>query len=163
MTRPAMRPPSVRRPSMPRLLLGLGGGGLLGIGLFNLLALGFHDLLWVGFWLGLGLVAHDGVLAPATAGLSKLAADRWPAHRRRVLLVAVVCIGTLTLLALPLVIQRDAVAGNDTLLGRNYLLGWAAACLLVVIGAGTAEVLGRMRSNRVPPRSTVPPTSTAAR
>lgn len=136
------------RPSTPRLLIGLGGVGLIGVGLFNLMSIGLVDLLWVGFWLGLGLVAHDGVLAPATAALSKLAADRWPAHRRRALLVALVGIGSLTLVALPLVIQQGSVVGNDTLLGRNYLLGWAVACLLVLLGAAAAEVVGRVRAGR---------------
>lgn len=136
------------RPSTPRLLIGLGGVGLIGVGLFNLMSIGLVDLLWVGFWLGLGLVAHDGVLAPATAALSKLAADRWPTHRRRALLVALVGIGSLTLVALPLVIQQGSVVGNDTLLGRNYLLGWAVACLLVLLGAAAAEVVGRVRAGR---------------
>ncbi|MDQ3576180.1 MAG: hypothetical protein M3443_00945 [Actinomycetota bacterium] len=44
---------------------------------------------------------------------------------------------------LPLIIQQDAVAGSDTLLARNYLAGWAAACALVVIGAGLSAALGR--------------------
>ena len=144
------------RPSMPRLLMGLVGVGLIAVGLFNLLSIGFVDLLWVGFWLGLGLVLHDGFLAPATAALSKLAADRWSADKRRVLLVALVAIGSLTLIAMPLIIQRGAVAGNDSLLGRNYLVGWAVACLLVLIGAGLAEVVGRVRAKRVSSPSTAP-------
>jgi len=142
------------RPSVPRLLMGLGGAGLIGVGLFNLLAVGLVNLLWVGFWLAAGLILHDGVLAPATAALSKLAADRWSAKARRVLLVALVCIGSLTLIALPLFGQRNAVAGNPTLLGRNYLAGWAVACLLVLIGAALAEVVGRLRAKRAAPRST---------
>lgn len=142
------------RPSLPRLLMGVGGVALIGVGLFNLMSIGFVDVLWVGFWLGLGLVLHDGVLAPATAALSKLAADRWSAKNRRVLLVALVCIGSLTLIALPLFGQQGAVAGNDTLLGRNYLLGWALACLLVLLGAALAEVVGRIRASREPRKST---------
>jgi len=141
-------------PSMPRLLLGLGGVTLIGAGLFNSFALDFVDLLWLGFWLAAGLVVHDGVLAPGTAGLSKLAADRWPAHGRRIPLVATVVIGSLTLIALPLLKQQGAVPGNSTLLGRNYLVGWAVACALVLLGAALAEVVGRVRARRLSPKST---------
>jgi len=136
--------------------MGVIGVGLVGVGLFNLLSIGLVDVAWVVFWLGLGLVLHDGVLAPATAVLSGLAADRWSADKRRVLLVALVCIGSLTLIALPMIIQRGAVPGNETLLGRNYLLGWAIACLLVLLGAGLAEVAGRIRAKRVSSPSTTP-------
>jgi len=154
MTLPSTSEPSAPRPSVPRLLLGAVGVGLIGVGLFNLLSIGFVDVLWVGFWLGLGLVLHDGVLAPATAALSKLAADRWPADKRRGLLIALVSVGSLTLIALPLFGQQGAVAGNDSLLGRNYLVGWAVACLLVLLGAGVAEAVGRVRAKRASSPST---------
>jgi len=142
------------RPSIPRLLIGSGGVILIGVGLFNALALELVDLLWLAFWLGAGLVAHDAMVAPATAGLSKLAADRWPAHGRRVLVIATVTIGPLTLIALPLIQQQGAVPGTPTLLGRNYLAGWAAACLLVLIGAAVAEVVSRVRAKRDSAQST---------
>lgn len=144
----------MRRPSAVRLLLGLGGVTLIGVGIFNSLALGFVNLLWLLFWLATGLILHDGVLAPGTAAMSKLATDRWSVTARRSLLVAVVCIGSLTLIALPLVVQHNAVPGNPTLLGRNYLLGWALASLLVLVGAGVAEVIGRLRSKGTTRQST---------
>lgn len=140
----------------PRLLIGLAGLVLIGVGLIEVLDLDLVDMLWLGFWLAAGVVAHDGVLAPATTVLGKLTADRLPAHRRRVLVVAAVSIGSLTLLVLPLLGQQGAVAGNDTLLGRNYLVGWAAACLLVVLGAALAEVVGRLRAKRDSAQSTGP-------
>lgn len=132
-----------------RLLLGLGGVTLIAVGLLNSLALGFIDLLWLGLWLGAGLVVHDGLLAPGTAGLSKVTA-RWPARRRRIALVATVTIGSLTLIALPMIMQQDAVPGNPTLLGRNYLVGWAVACLLVLAGAALAALIARLRVPRDP-------------
>lgn len=132
-----------------RLLLGIVGVSLIAVGLLNSLALGFIDLLWLGFWLGAGLVVHDGLLAPGTAGLSKLTA-RWPARRRRIPLVATVTIGSLTLIALPMIMQQDAVPGNPTLLGRNYLVGWAVACLLVLAGAALAALVARLRAPRDP-------------
>lgn len=143
----------MKRPSIARLIICVGGVALIGVGLFNALNLGFVDLLWLGFWLAAGLLVHDAVLAPGTAGLSKLAADRWPAHRRRIPLIAVVAIGSLTLIALPLIKQQDSVTGNATLLGRNYFLGWALACLLVLVGAAMAAIFRRVQAGREPSRA----------
>jgi hypothetical protein len=61
-----------------------------------------------------------------------------------------VTIGSLTLIALPMIMQQDAVPGNPTLLGRNYLVGWAVACLLVLAGAALAALLARLRAPRDP-------------
>jgi len=142
------------RPRVGRLLLGLGGLTLIGIGLVNLLAIDLVNLLWVGFWLAAGLLVHDGILAPATAAVSGLAAARWSASGRRMVLVALVSIGSLSLIALPLLGKPGAEAGNPTLIGRNYLVGWAVACLLVLIGAALAEVVGRLRAKRGSAQST---------
>ncbi len=142
------------RLSVIRLAMGLGGVALIGLGVFNLLGIDLVDLLWVAFWLAAGLILHDGVLAPATAVVSRVAAGRWSANGRRGVLIALVSAGSLTLIAFPLIIQRHAVAGNDTLLGRNYLAGWAIAAMLILVGAGLAEIVGRYRSNQRKRQST---------
>ncbi len=103
----------------PRLLIGLAGLVLIGVGAIELLEFDLVDLLWVGFWLAAGVALHDGVLAPSSTVLGKLVADRLPAHRRSVLVIAAVSIGSLTLLAVPLMLQQGGEAGNSTLLGRN--------------------------------------------
>lgn len=142
------------RITIVRSLLGLAGVALIGVGAVNLLGLGLVDLLWVVFWLGAGLVLHDGVLAPTTAVLGKAAADRWSGRARGAVLVGLVSVGSLTLIAIPLMIQHNSVAGNDTLLGRNYLVGWLAACTLVAVGAALAEVVSRWRISRRDRQST---------
>ncbi len=134
------------RPSVARLLIGTAGIVLLGLGGFNLLGVGFVNLLWVAAWLAAGLVLHDGFLAPSTAVLGKLAADRWSGRARRGAVVALVTMTALTLIAVPMMIKQDSIAGNSTLLGRNYAAGWAIACGLVVIGVIGAEVFGRIRT-----------------
>lgn len=139
---------SVEGSVAPRLLIGLGGVALIGVGLIEALGLGFVDLLWLAGWLAAGVFAHDVVIAPGTAALSKLAADRWHVRVRRIPAVAIVCTGSLTLIALPLLGRQGSVAGNPTLLGRNYLAGWASACLLVLIGAFLAEWFRRVLANR---------------
>lgn len=136
------------RPTVVRLVIGGAGLALVGVGLVNLLAIDPVNLLWVGFWLTAGLVLHDFVLSPALAVSSKLVARRWSAKGRRIPLVAVVSIGSLSLIALPLLGQPGAQAGNPTLIGGNYLIGWAAACLLVPFGAALAEVVVRVRAGR---------------
>lgn len=151
------------RPTIGRQLMAVGGIALIGVGLFNLLVIDLVDLLWLGCWLAIGLVLHDGFLAPATAAVSKLAADRWAAKGRGVLLLALVSIAGLSLIAAPMMIQRDSVAGNPTLLGRNYFVGWAVACLLVLLGVVLAEVIGRVRAQRRKPQSTAPRCSTTSR
>lgn len=144
------------RPSVSRLVMGLGGVVLVGLGVLNLLDFDFVDLLWVGFWLGAGLLLHDGVVAPATAIASKIAADRWSPTARRGALIALVCVASLSLIAVPMMIQHNGVAGNDTLLGRNYLGGWAMAGLLVLIGVGVSEGIVRVRARRRQGKSTAP-------
>lgn len=138
----------------PRLLIGLAGLVLIGVGAIELLEFDLVDLLWVAFWLAAGVVLHDGVLAPATTVLGTLTADRVAADRRRVLVIAAVSIGALTLLAVPLMLQQDGVTGNSSLLGRNYLVGWLVACALVLLGATVAAVVDRARANRISPKST---------
>ncbi|MGI8651881.1 MAG: hypothetical protein ACR2I7_03685 [Geodermatophilaceae bacterium] len=138
----------------PRLLIGLAGLVLIGVGAIELLEFDLVDLLWVAFWLAAGVVLHDGVLAPATTVLGTLTADRVAADRRRILVIAAVSVGALTLLAVPLMLQQDGVAGNSSLLGRNYLVGWLVACALVLLGATVAEVVGRARAERASPEST---------
>ncbi len=138
----------------PRLLIGLAGLVLIGVGVIELLDFDLIDLLWVGFWLAAGVAAHDGVLAPTSAVAGKFTADRLPAHRRRALVIAAVSIGSLTLFAVPLMLAQGGVAGNPTLLGRNYLVGWLVACALVLTGATIAEVVGRVRAKRDSPQST---------
>lgn len=137
-----------RKGVVGRVLIGLGGVVLIGVGLFNLLDFGLVDLLWVAGWLAAGVALHDGVVAPSAGVVGRLGARRLSLRHRRVPVVALVCLGVLSLLALPLIGRMGAVAGNPTLLGRNYLLGWASACLLVLLGALVAEVLRRARVAR---------------
>jgi len=148
--------PAVFNAGLLRLLAGAGGLALIGVGIVNLLGIDLVNLLWVGFWLAAGLVLHDGVLAPATAALSRLAADNWSVSRRRHFVIALIAIGSLTLIALPLLGRQNAVAGNPSLIGRNYLAGWAVACLLVILGVALAAAVGRLRAKRRTAQFTTP-------
>lgn len=143
---------STARPSPVRLLLGLAGLVLIGVGAFSLREFGLLDLFWVAVWLVAGVAAHDGILAPGFALLSRSQARRVPKGMRRWVAVAVVPLAALTLIAVPLILQRDAVAGNPSLLGRNYLLGWLAACLAVLVGVGIGYLVSRGRAPRSGPR-----------
>lgn len=137
------------RALLPRLLLGLGGLTLMGVGALELLAFDdVIDLLWLAGWLAVGVFLHDGVLAPVTAVGGRFFARRWHIRGRVIPIIAGVSIVSLTLLALPLLGRQGSVAGNPTLLGRNYLLGWASACMLVVLGALLAESVRQVRANR---------------
>lgn len=143
-----MRWPAAWGSAIPRLLIGLAGLALIGVGLIEMLVFDLVDLGWLVGWLAAGVILHDLVLAPASTVVAKLALRRWTVKERRITVVTSVCIGSLTLIALPLLGRQGAVADNPTLLGRNYLGGWAAACLLILLGALIAEVVRRVRANR---------------
>lgn len=143
---------SPARLSPVRLLLGLAGLVLIGVGAFALREFGLLDLFWVAAWLAAGVAVHDGILAPGFALLSRSQARRVPKGMRRWVAIAVVPLAALTLIAVPLILAQDSVVGNPSLLGRNYLLGWLATCLAVVIGVGIGYLVSRGRAARSGPR-----------
>ncbi len=52
-----------------------------------------------------------------------------------------VVLGSLTILAIPMLGRFGAKADNPTLLDRNYWLGWSLIAVLVVAGVVVASVL----------------------
>ncbi|HWJ10637.1 MAG TPA: hypothetical protein VNS46_14765 [Nocardioides sp.] len=96
-------------------------------------------------WLAGGVLVHDGVLVPVTL-LAGLAAARWlPAPYRRPAAVALVVVGPLTLLAVPVLGRFGARPDDPTLLDRPYLVSWA---VLVVAVALAVALTGRAVGSR---------------
>ena len=97
-------------------------------------------------WLVGGVVLHDVVLAPIVVGLG-VAASRWlPAPWRLPAVVALVCWGSLTLAAIP-VLYGGVRPDNPTLLDRPYVASWwigSATVVVMVVAAGW----WRLRSTR---------------
>lgn len=115
-----------------RIVLGTLGAAGAAYGLLLLVGLGPGQLFAVLVWVVGGVVAHDGVLAPLVVLLCVAAAGRAPTWWRTPLLWALVVLGPLTLVAVPVLGRFGAKADNPTLLDRPYWLGYAGVVALVV-------------------------------
>lgn len=129
-----------------RTTLGAVGVALVGYGAWLLLTRG-RDLVEVAVWLGAGVVLHDAVLATVSIVLGALAVRWAPPAFRAPLVVAFVVLGSVTLLAVPVLGRFGARADNPTLLDRDYTAGWLG---LVCVTAVAVVVSGLVRSRRQP-------------
>ncbi len=123
----------------------LGGFGLAAGGYAGwLLTRRPDDLLAVLAWLAGGVIAHDLVLAPLVLGVCLLGSRLLPARAHAGAVLALAVFGSITLVAIPVLVGFGAKADNPTLLDRNYLLGWMS------IGALTlaASVVVAFRDRR---------------
>ncbi len=96
-------------------------------------------------WLAAGVVLHDFVLAPVVLGLVALGARVAPVAARVPLAGALVVLGSVTLLAIPVLGRFGARPDNPTLLDRDYTVGWLALAGVVLL---SAVVAGLVRSRR---------------
>ncbi len=95
-------------------------------------------------WLAVGVVLHDAVLAPLVILVVFVAARLAPAPARAPLAIAMVVLGSLTLVAVPVLGRFGARPDNATLLDRPYLAAWfvlVGVCLALVVVA--ARIRGR--------------------
>ena len=114
------------------------------------------QLLSAAIWLAGGVVVHDGLVALAALGLVALGARLLPAAVRTPAAVGFVVLGSITILAIPMLGRFGAKDDNATLLDRNYGLGWLGIVVLVVAAVLVASVL-RARSGG---RAAAPATGT---
>jgi hypothetical protein len=101
-----------------------------------------------GFWLAGGVVLHDAVLAPVVVVVGHLASRLLPRHFRGPIATAFLIWGTLTIVFLPVLSGQGGKAGNDTILGRPYVLSWLVMTLLLAGYAAVAGARRRIRSAR---------------
>lgn len=134
-----------------RLVLSAVGVAAAAYGGVLLLAEDRADLVDAALWLGGGVVLHDLVLAPLLVGLG-LIARRWlPARWRTPIVVGGIVLGSITLLAVPVLGRFGARADNPSLLDRPYVTGWLgllALVLLGVVGQVVVQHLGARVSSR---------------
>ena len=116
-----------------RTVLGALGILVLGWGLVLLAGLGVAQVVAVATWVVGGIVLHDAVLAPVVVVLGLGAAARVPDRLRTPLVGALVVLGPLTLLAIPVLGRYGARPDNPTLLDRPYWSGYLAIVALVII------------------------------
>lgn len=90
-------------------------------------------------WLVGGVLLHDGVIAPVVVGLGLLASRWLPAAWRAPAVVGLVCWGSLSLIAIPVLSGNGVDPTNSTLQDRPYVASWwigAATTLALVVVAG---------------------------
>ncbi len=116
----------------------LAGVGIGLWGAWKLAAFGLSDLTPVVLWLAGGVFAHDALVVPLVVVLA-LGARLLPRPWRAPAAVGLIVLGSVTLLAIPVLGRFGALDDNPTVLDRNYLLGWAllaALTVVVVVAAG---------------------------
>lgn len=132
-----------------RFVIG-GLGALVGVyGAFLLLTRQDRDqLVSAAIWLASGVVLHDFVLAPLVLGLVFVATKLVPAASRVPAAAALVVLGTVTVLAIPVLGRFGERPDNPTLLDRNYTAGWLVLAGLVVLVAVLATLVRSRRQSR---------------
>ena len=119
-----------------RLLLGALGVAVATYGGWLLLQEDLSDLVDTAVWLAGGVVLHDFVLVPLTLLLGLALVRLLPANLRAPVVGGLVVLGTVTLMAVPVLGGWGANADNPTILDRNYPVGWlvvAGVTMLVVV------------------------------
>ena len=98
-----------------------------------------------GIWLGAGVVLHDFVLTAAVLVVGAVVARLLPTPVRLPAVVALVVVGSLTLVAFPVLGRFGAKDDNPTLLDRPYLGSWLVLLALTVIAVAVAGVVRARR------------------
>lgn len=115
-----------------------------------------EQLVSAGQWLVAGVLLHDAVLAPLVLLIGVVASRFLPRAARGPAVVVGVVLGSLTLLAVPVLGGFGRRPDNPTLLGRDYTAGWLAVAALVLVGvalgAWVASVLRTRRGHGLRPR-----------
>jgi hypothetical protein len=124
--------------------LAIGGCGLAAgaYGLVLMAQSGVANIAHAMGWLIGGVVAHDGVLAPATLIVATLATRVLPAWVRGPAALGLIVLGSLTLLAIPVLGRFGADPRNPTVLDRDYTAGWLA---VAAITAGSVAIAAMIR------------------
>lgn len=114
-------------------------GGLYGV--FLLLSRqALADWVEVAAWFAAGVVLHDFVLAPLVLLLGAALVRVVPMVARPAVVVGLVVLGTVTLLAIPVLGGFGVEADNPTLFDRSYVGGWAVLAGLVAAAVVAATV-----------------------
>ena len=127
----------------PRIAIGLLGVAAAAYGAVELLDLGIDNLRAALVWLVVGVLAHDAVLAPLTLAAWFVVLRLWGRATPAPVVTGALVLGTVTVVAIPVLGRFGARPDNPTLLDRNYVLGWLVLATLTVIAVGTAVALSR--------------------
>lgn len=127
-----------------RLLIGAVGVLAGAFGALRFLQLDLPDMVDAVLWLAGGVIVHDAVIAPLTIALTLLATRVLPPQLRTRVMVALVVLATVTLTAVPVLGRFGEKPDNETLLDRNYVVGWLVFAAIVLVVAMVAGPVGRL-------------------
>jgi len=116
-----------------RLLVGALGLATTAYGLVLLVDRGPENLRAAAVWLVVGVLLHDGVLAPLTIVVCAVGGRLLPARLRPPAAGGLLVLGSVTLLAVPVLGRFGARPDNTTLLDRDYTTGWWVVAALTVV------------------------------
>ena len=146
-----MTPPAGIEASSSRaervLRLVLLGLGVLVVARGTLLVLsdvGPGQWLRIGLWLGLGLAVHDGLIAPAGAGLGRKLLPRLPAGTSTAARAGWLGAVTVLVVGIPLLVGAGRRA-NPSVIPGHPLLGVMGALCLLALGCLLAAGAGMLR------------------
>lgn len=123
-----------------RVALGAVGLAATTYGLMMLDDRGPENLRAVVTWLVAGVILHDAVLAPLTILVCAVGARVLPGRFRAPVAGGLLVVGSVTLLAVPVLGRFGARPDNPTLLDRDYTTGW-----LVMAGLALVTMLALAR------------------
>ncbi len=135
----------MNRPSPDRLLLAVAGVALAAYGAVELLGTGWSNVAASLPWLLGVVVVHDAVLTPLVLGLGAAGALLLPRWARAPAGFVVVVLGSVTLIAVPVLGRFGAKPDNPSLLDRPYLTGWLLVAGIVVVGSAAVALARRRR------------------
>jgi hypothetical protein len=105
----------------------------------------FAQVEEVAVWAVAGVVLHDAVVAPLALAVGWLAARLLPRTVASAAALILVVAGTLSIVAVPVLVEGAAPQGNATLLDRNYFLGWTTLVVVIIVTGLGGAWLGRRR------------------
>jgi hypothetical protein len=119
-----------------RIILAIAGVGLGLFGVFRLVTeMPVHSLLVLALWILAALAIHDGLLSPAVVAVSSLLRRYVPDRGRRFMQIALIMIGLVTVIAIPMIFLRGSQPSVKALLLRNY--GANLTLLIAIIAVVT--------------------------
>lgn len=135
-----MRSPQLLRGAF--LLVGVAAGLF---GVWSLLRLGLSNLVQTVIWLVAGVLGHDALLAGIALGLLLVGVRVLPSWARGPVAAGFVVLGTVTVMAIPVLGRFGARPDNPSLLDRSYGTGWLVVAGIVAFGVIAALALTRRR------------------
>ena len=130
---------------MIRWLLGLSSLPVVGYGVWLLWSRQDTDQITdAGLWLVSGVVVHDVVISGVVI-LGGLAIPLLPAASRAAAAVAVIVVGSLSLVAIPVLGGFGEISDNPTHLDRPYIAAWLGVVGVAVV---TVALVGVLRSSK---------------